>query len=91
MKFVKLCTAATVMTLVLGAAAFAQPGGTAQGHGMSGMDMGTMMNRCAKMRQEVHQGVTLSPDMQKMMTRCDQMDRQMGGTSASAPPATHNR
>jgi hypothetical protein len=54
--------------------------GNMQGHDMSGMDMQTIMNRCADMRRQMAQGTMSSaPDMQRMMAQCDQMDRQMGG------------
>lgn len=59
-------------------------------HDMAGMDMQTMMNHCAQMRQEVSQGKQLAPDMQKMMAECDQMDRSMT-TSTPAPAATRAR
>ncbi len=48
---------------------------------MQGMDMNTMMAHCAQMRQQMRPGMAMSPDMQQMMTQCDQMDRSMGMTS----------
>ena len=59
-------------------------------HDMAGMDMQTMMNHCARMRQETSQGKQLAPDMQKMMAQCDQMDRGMS-MGAPAPAATLSR
>lgn len=59
-------------------------------HDMAGMDMQTMMNHCAQMRQEVSQGKPLASDMQSMMAQCDQMDRSMT-TSMPAPAATQSR
>ncbi len=55
-------------------------GGGMQGHSMAGMDHQSMMNHCAEMRQTVRQGGRLSPDMQRMMAHCDQMDRSMGAS-----------
>jgi len=59
-------------------------------HDMAGMDMQTMMNRCAQMRQATSQGKQLAPDMQTMMAQCDQMDRGMT-MAAPAPAATLSR
>lgn len=59
-------------------------------HDMAGMDMQTMMNHCAQMRQSTSQGKPLAPDMQTMMAQCDQMDRSMT-MSAPAPAATQSR
>ena len=53
------------------------PGGM-QGHNMSGMNMQQMAAHCAQMRQQVRQGGRPSPDVQRMMAQCDQMDRSMG-------------
>jgi hypothetical protein len=58
------------------------PGGMqgrgAAGHDMAGMDHQSFMAHCAQMRQQVRQGGRPSPDVQRMMARCDQMDRSMG-------------
>lgn len=35
-----------------------------------------MMNQCANLRQQMRQGVAIKPEMQQVMTRCDQMDQQ---------------
>jgi hypothetical protein len=59
-------------------------------HDMAGMDMQTMMNHCAQMRQATSQGKQLAPDMQTMMAQCDQMDRGMT-MAAPAPAATLSR
>lgn len=82
-----LSVAATVITLALGSAAFAQQGSpqmNMQGHGMGGMDMQTMMNQCTQMRAQMRPGAPMTANMQTMMQQCDQMDRQMGSTSGSA-------
>ncbi len=57
-------------------------------HDMAGMDMQTMMNHCAQMRQATSQGRQLAPNMQAMMAQCDQMDR---GMTMGAPAATLSR
>jgi hypothetical protein len=88
MSTVKILAGACLLVLTLGPAALAQQGSpqmNMQGHGMGGMDMQTMMNQCAQMRQQMRPGARMTPDMQTMMQQCDQMDRQMGSTSGSAP------
>ncbi len=66
-----------------------------QGHNMQGMDMKTMMNKCADMRRQMAQGTHQStPDMKQMMARCDAMDHSMGsmpGMGSTAPAATRSR
>lgn len=54
------------------AAAAAAP----QGHAMGGMSHSEMMAHCAQMQQQPRAG--MSPDMQRMMTSCDQMGAQSG-------------
>jgi hypothetical protein len=49
-----------------------------------GMDMNTMMARCAQMRQQMRPGMAMSADMRQMMGQCDQMDRS---TAMPAPRA----
>jgi len=45
---------------------------------MQGMDMNTVMARCAQMRQGMRPGMAMSADMRQMTAQCDQMDRSMG-------------
>ena len=88
MSTVNTIAAALLLILTLGPAALAQqnsPQMNMQGHGMGGMDMQTMINQCAQMRQQMRPGARMTADMQRMMQQCDQMDRQMGSTSGSAP------
>jgi hypothetical protein len=61
-----------------------------QGHSMSGMSMDQMMAHCAEMRQQMRQGANMTPDMQAMMTHCDQMHPQAGSAGA-APAAGQHR
>lgn len=93
MKTIRIAVA-SLLTLTFGSAAFAQQGSAQmnmQGHGMGNMDMQTMMNRCAQMRQQMRPGARMTPDMQTMMQQCDQMDRQMGSSTSGAPPAPRVR
>jgi hypothetical protein len=81
--------------LTAGSFAYAQQqGGTSgsSGHDMPGMDMQSMMNQCAQMRQQMKPGAAMSPEMQKMMSQCDEMDRSMNSSSQPyTPPAQRKR
>lgn len=85
-----MSAAAALLALVSAAPASAQ-----QGHNMPGMDMDTMMNQCARMRQQMRPGAPMSPQMMTMKQQCDQMDREMGSPTqapaASAAPRVRTR
>jgi hypothetical protein len=91
----KVCAAMLGLAVAFAPAAFAQQGNMQgmhmQGHDMGGMDMDTMMKQCAQMRQQMKPGARVTADMQRMKAQCDEMDREMGSSSGSAPPATRNR
>lgn len=94
MNTVRLSTAASLLALSLASAAFAQQGSpqtNMQSHGMGNMDMQTMMNQCAQMRQQMRPGARMTADMQTMMQQCDQMDRQMGSSASGTVPAPRVR
>ena len=78
----KATACGVALMLALAPAALAQQANTQgmnmQGHGMGGVDMQTMMNRCAQMRQQTRPGARVTSDTRRMMAQCDQMDRQMG-------------
>jgi Spy/CpxP family protein refolding chaperone len=46
--------------------------------GSAPMDHQAMMAHCTEMRQQIRQGVQISPDMQRMATYCQHMDHTMG-------------
>jgi hypothetical protein len=81
-------TAALTLTLALAPQASAQHDNM-QGHNMG--DMQTMMNHCAQLRQQRRPGARMSPDMERMMVQCDQMDRQMGNMPGGAAPRARTR
>src|SRR5260370_41226804 len=100
MMTVRLRVFGTALALMLasGSIAYAQQqGGKSDmpgmsGHDMQGMDMQSMMNQCAQMRQQMKPGAKMSPEMQKMMSDCDEMDRGMNSASQPyTPPAQRNR
>lgn len=80
----RIATCAVVLAAVLAftPTAFAQQGNmrgmNMQGHDVGSMDMQTMMNRCAQLRQNMHYGARMTANAKQMMTQCDQMDSQMG-------------
>jgi hypothetical protein len=93
MRIIKTA-AASLLTLTLGSPAFAQQGSpqmNMQGHGMGNMDMQTMMNQCAQMRQQMRPGARMTAEMQNMMQQCDEMDRQMGSSTSGSAPAPRVR
>jgi hypothetical protein len=61
-----------------------------QGQDMSGMDMQTTMSRCATLHQHMRPDAAMTPDIQRVMAQCDQMDQQMGimPGNPSMPPRT---
>ncbi len=63
--------------------AMTSPSSTAAGGMSSGRDMQTMMAQCADMRGQMQPGAAMAPNMQQMMTQCDQMDRMHGGAPRS--------
>ncbi len=85
---IKTTIYAAALALTLAPAAFAQQGKMQgmdmRGHGMGGMDMQGMMNRCSQVRQQMRPGAKASSDMQRMMERCSQMDGQMGSTAGNS-------
>ncbi|MBN9560563.1 MAG: hypothetical protein J0H14_07520 [Alphaproteobacteria bacterium] len=60
------------------------------GHAMPGMDMGSMTKQCGQMRRQMQSGSKMTPDMQRMMTQCDDMDAQMNNSSGN-PSGTRQR
>lgn len=56
-----------------------------QGPDMDGMNMHAMMSRCVQMRQQRQRGGRLTPDAQRMLAQCDQMDSHMGNMRGSGP------
>ncbi|MCB4824494.1 hypothetical protein [Roseicella aerolata] len=44
------------------------------------------MAHCAEMRQQIRQGVQISPDMQRMATYCQHMDHAMGAQRGRSGP-----
>jgi hypothetical protein len=98
---------AFALMLITGSLAFAQQqGGKSDMSGMQGMsggsgspgqdmpamDMQSMMNQCAQMRQQMKPGAAVSPEMKKMMSQCDEMDRSMNASSQPyTPPQQRKR
>lgn len=54
--------------------------------GPAPMDHQAMMAHCAEMRQQIRQGVPVSPDMQRMVTYCQHMDHAMGAQRGRSGP-----
>ena len=65
--------------------------GSAATHGMSGMDMPMMMKLCADMRKQMKPGAAMTPDMHKMMSECDEMDKSMTAPEQPYVPPTDRR
>lgn len=72
MSRITTCAAVLAAALAFTPAAFAQQGN------MRGMDMQTMMNRCAQLRRDAQHGAPMTADAKQMMMQCNQMDSQMG-------------
>ena len=53
--------------------------------------MQSMMNQCAQMRQEMQPGAAISPEMQKMMSQCDEMDGSMNAAPQTYTPPAQRR
>lgn len=51
---------------------------------MQGMYMSALMQRCTQVRRQMQPDAVLSPDMQRMMSQCEQSDRSMGLASPGA-------
>lgn len=67
-------------------ASAAPAAGSPAASGSAPMDHQAMMAHCADMRQQIRQGVPVSPDMQRMVTYCQHMDHAMGaGRGRSGP------
>jgi hypothetical protein len=81
---------ALVTALSIATPVNAQPGGS-QDHAMSGMDMQAMRDQCAQMRGQMQPGSRMSPDMQAVMRRCDDMDAQTDGTRGNPTPRPRTR
>ncbi len=62
------------------------------GEDMKGMDMDAMMKQCSQMRAQMKPGEAMSPDMKKMMSDCDAMDRSITAPAQPyVPPAERSR
>ncbi len=98
MTSLRTALAAIALASTMAAPGFAQsaqsPGTGMQrmsGMSMSGGNMAAMMKSCAAMRTQMKPGAPMTPDMQRMMTQCSQMNSQMGNAKAPAPSSTLDR
>jgi hypothetical protein len=91
-KVAAVCLAATI---AVPGSALAQSQGTQdmsgmkhmkKGADMSGMTMDQQMAYCADMRVQMKQGKSMTPEMERRMKACDDMDKQM-----PMPAATKSR
>lgn len=72
--------------------ATSKPAPAQKAHDMQGMDMETMMKQCADMRKQMKPGAAMTPDMRKLMSQCDEMDKTMiAPEQPYTPPAERRR